>query len=98
MKNDISFLLELEQIIQNRKQENPENSYTARLFEKGINKIAQKVGEEAVEVVIEATNGTLEHLKEESADLLFHLLVLLQSQNISLLEVTNILNNRHNKN
>lgn len=97
MKNDISFLLELEQIIQKRKGENPENSYTARLFEKGVNKIAQKVGEEAVEVVIEATNGSLENLKEESADLLFHLLVLLQQQNLSLSDVVSTLESRQKK-
>ncbi len=82
-----NFLFELEKIIQNRKQNRDENSYTSRLFAKGLNKIAQKVGEEAVELIIEATGENEEPFKSEAADLLYHFLVLLAAKNISLTEV-----------
>ena len=82
-----NFLFELEKIIQNRKQTANENSYTSRLFAQGLNKIAQKVGEEAVELIIEATGKNQELFKSEAADLLYHFLVLLAEKNICLTEV-----------
>ncbi len=89
------FLSELEKIIQNRKEnQNDENSYVASLFRKGINKIAQKVGEEAVEVVIEAKDDNEELFLNESADLLFHYLILLQAKGYDLNSVVNILKSR----
>jgi phosphoribosyl-ATP pyrophosphohydrolase/phosphoribosyl-AMP cyclohydrolase len=86
---------ELQQIIKDRKRDAPEGYYTASLFASGINKIAQKVGEEAVEVVIEAKDPGTDRLKEETADLLFHLLVLLEEKGVSLDEVVDILRSRH---
>lgn len=91
------FLNELEQIIGQRKTATPESSYTARLFSEGMAKIAQKVGEEAVETVIEALGDNRERLLNETADLLYHLLVLLAAKNISLEEVEMILKARHAK-
>jgi len=67
------------------------------LFKKGINKIAQKVGEEATEVVIEAMDNNVELLKEETSDLIYHLLVLLAEKNISLNEISEVLRKRHQK-
>ncbi|SRX55861.1 bifunctional phosphoribosyl-AMP cyclohydrolase/phosphoribosyl-ATP diphosphatase HisIE [Aequorivita sp. CIP111184] len=94
--SDFGFLSELENIIQNRK-ENAENedSYVSSLFRKGINKIAQKVGEEAVEVVIEAKDNNDELFLGESADLLFHYLILLQAKGFTLSNVEKILRKRH---
>lgn len=94
----ILFLEELQQIIKDRKQHAPEGSYTASLFASGINKIAQKVGEEAVEVVIESKEPDTARLKEETADLLFHLLVLLEQKGVSLDEVVEVLKSRHQNN
>ena len=94
---DLSFLLELEQLIAERKKNPVEGSYTVKLFNGGIKKIAQKVGEEATEVVIDAVDGDNERLKEETADLLYHLLVLLAEREIGLIEVVRILSERHNK-
>ena len=94
-KDEFSFLHYLENIIQDRKQHPKENSYTNLLFNKGLNKIAQKVGEEAVEVVIEAKDNNDELFKGEAADLLFHLLVLFAEKNISLNEVLAVLKERH---
>ena len=93
-----TFLNQLEEIIQDRKS-NPENekSYVASLFRNGINKIAQKVGEEAVEVVIEAKDENKELFLNESADLLFHYLILLQAKGHSLKEVLQVLEERHQK-
>jgi phosphoribosyl-ATP pyrophosphohydrolase/phosphoribosyl-AMP cyclohydrolase len=88
------FLFELEKIIKARKSEPIETSYTSRLFEKGLNKIAQKVGEEAVELVIEAKDNNDELFKGEAADLLYHLLVLLQAKGITLAEVLETLKDR----
>ena len=82
-----NFLFELEKIIQDRKQNRDENSYTSRLFAKGLNKIAQKVGEEAVELIIEATGENEELFKSEAADLLYHFLVLLAEKDVRLDEV-----------
>lgn len=90
------FLPVLEKIIQNRKSEGQSNSYTASLFAKGINKIAQKVGEEAVELVIEAKDDNKDLFVNEAADLLFHYLILLSAKNSSIDEVLRILENRHN--
>lgn len=89
------FLSYLEQIIRIRKTENTENSYTAALFRKGINKIAQKVGEEAVELVIEAKDDNRELFLNEAADLLFHLLVLLNAKETALSDVIAVLEQRH---
>ena len=94
----ISFLSKLQQIIKERKQNATEGSYTASLFASGINKIAQKVGEEAVEVVIEAKEPDTEKLKEETADLMFHLLVLLEQKGVELEEVVAVLAKRHQGN
>ncbi len=91
------FLYELEKIIYDRKNNPTEESYTVSLFKKGINKIAQKVGEEATEVVIEAMDNNIELLKEETSDLLYHLLVLLAEKNISLNEINDVLQKRHMK-
>ncbi len=91
-KLSFGFLSELEDVIQNRKEnQNDEKSYVASLFRKGINKIAQKVGEEAVEVVIEAKDDNEELFLNESADLLFHYLILLQAKGYELKDVVNIL-------
>jgi len=95
IENEIQFLQELQKIIGNRKRTAPEGSYTASLFASGINRIAQKVGEEAVEVVIEAKESNTQKLKEETADLLFHLLVLLEHKEVSLAEVVDVLKSRH---
>ena len=94
-KDEFSFLHYLENIIQDRKQHPKDNSYTNLLFNKGLNKIAQKVGEEAVEVVIEAKDNNDELFKGEAADLLFHLLVLFAEKNISLNEVLAVMKERH---
>lgn len=93
--SEADFLNYLQELINKRKQEMPEGSYTTQLFQKGINKIAQKVGEEAVEVIIEAKDDNKELLLEESADLLYHLMVLLSSKNLSLQDVVKVLEERH---
>ncbi|MEO5890152.1 MAG: bifunctional phosphoribosyl-AMP cyclohydrolase/phosphoribosyl-ATP diphosphatase HisIE [Ferruginibacter sp.] len=90
-----NFLFELEEIIKDRKNNPSEKSYTSSLFEKGINKIAQKVGEEAVELVIEAKDDNEELFKNEAADLLFHYLILLQAKGHTLSEIQEVLINRH---
>ena len=79
-EQDIMFLKELQDFIDKRHEEMPEKSYTTSLFKSGVNKMAQKVGEEAVETIIEACNGTDERLIYEGADLLYHLIVLLTSK------------------
>jgi phosphoribosyl-ATP pyrophosphohydrolase/phosphoribosyl-AMP cyclohydrolase len=89
------FLLYLEDIIRLRKESNDEKSYVRQLFRKGINKIAQKVGEEAVELVIEAKDDDPEKFLNEAADLLFHYLVLLNSKGFNLQNVKDILKQRH---
>ncbi len=89
------FLVQLEQVIKQRKTADPDSSYVASLFSKGINKIAQKVGEEAVELVIEAKDQNNELFLEESADLLFHYLMLLQAKGYKLTDVVKILEKRH---
>ena len=92
-----NFLLYLEDIIRLRRQAPPEDSYVARLFTKGINKIAQKVGEEAVELVIEAKDNNEELFLEEAADLMFHYLLLLNAKGHNLQQVIEILQKRHSK-
>jgi phosphoribosyl-ATP pyrophosphohydrolase/phosphoribosyl-AMP cyclohydrolase len=89
------FLHYLQDIIEGRNASTAEKSYTKLLFDKGINKIAQKVGEEAVELVIEAKDSDQELFKNEAADLLFHLLVLLEAKNVKLSEVVGVLKERH---
>ncbi len=94
-KSNLYFLEELEDIINSRKEEMPENSYTTRLFKKGINKIAQKVGEEAVELVIEAKDNNSELFLNEAADLIYHLEVLLAAKDFRLKDVISVLQERH---
>jgi len=89
-----NFLFELEEKIQARKIEPKANSYTSKLFAKGINKIAQKVGEEAIELVIEAKDDNTELFKNEAADLLYHLLVLYAEKEGELKDVLEILKKR----
>jgi len=92
------FLSSLEEIIQQRREQtNPSGSYVAGLFHKGINKIAQKVGEEAVELIIEAKDSNKKLFLNEAADLLFHYLILLQAKNMALEDVVEILKERHSK-
>lgn len=91
------FLFYLEEIINLRKKSNDEKSYVRSLFQKGINKIAQKVGEEAVELVIEAKDNDKDLFLNEAADLLFHYLILLNSKGHTLRDVINVLQERHAK-
>ncbi len=91
----IAFLPELERVIATRKLGDPNLSYTASLYQSGIKRIAQKVGEEGVEVALAATVKDYEELKNESADLLYHLLVLLNSSALSLKDVIDVLKSRH---
>ena len=95
--NQENFLFSLEKIIEQRKNSNSPDSYVSTLFKKGINKIAQKVGEEAVELVIEAKDNNDELFKDEAADLLFHYLVLLQAKGFSLGDIEETLRRRHKK-
>jgi phosphoribosyl-ATP pyrophosphohydrolase/phosphoribosyl-AMP cyclohydrolase len=88
-------LYDLQSVIQSRKESGSETSYTKELFDKGINHIAQKVGEEATEVIIAALNESGEKFLEESADLLFHFLVLLAEKGVSIHEVEKVLSIRH---
>ena len=93
--SSLLFLYELQDFINQRKQEMPEGSYTTKLFHDGINKIAQKVGEEALETVIEATSGSTEHLVYEASDLLYHLIVMLTEKGLRIEDVANELHRRH---
>jgi len=92
--NNTEILTRLQSIINERKQDMPEGSYTARLLQKGVPAITQKVGEEAVETIVAALNQSPERLCEESADLLYHLLVLLAAKDIKLDEVMDTLKKR----
>lgn len=94
-KTDIAFLQYLSEFIQKRFQEMPEGSYTTSLFQKGVNRMAQKVGEEAVETVIEAVNGTDEGFLYEASDMIYHLIVLLTSKGYSLADLAKELEKRH---
>ena len=91
----LSFLTDLEQVIASRQHADPKSSYTASLFARGVKRIAQKVGEEGVESALAAMAGDREELKNEAADLIFHLLVLLRSQDLHLNDVIDILKARH---
>lgn len=97
-QNPLLFLTELQDFINKRKLEMPEGSYTTKLFTEGINKIAQKVGEEALETVIEATNGSNDHLVYEASDLLYHLLVMLADKGLRIEDVAAELQKRHDPN
>jgi phosphoribosyl-AMP cyclohydrolase / phosphoribosyl-ATP pyrophosphohydrolase len=94
-KTDASFLFQLESLIGTRKETMPEGSYTTYLFEKGVDKILKKVGEEAAEVIIAAKNRDHDELQWEAADLLYHLFVLLQEQNVPFEDVLAALKQRH---
>ena len=94
-ERDVSFLLNLEKIIDQRKEEMPEGSYTTKLFRDGVNKIAQKVGEEATELIIESKDDNDELFLNEAADLVYHLQVLLTHKDFSLQDVADVLESRH---
>lgn len=96
-EQDVMFLKELQDFIDKRHAEMPEKSYTTSLFKSGVNKMAQKVGEEAVETVIEACNGTDERLIYEGADLLYHLIVLLTSKGYRIEDLARELKERHSE-
>jgi len=91
----MDFIIRLQELIHTRKKEMPEGSYTTSLFEKGINKIAQKVGEEAVELLIEAKDSNDGLFMDEAADLLYHLLVLLSAKGKDIRDVAAVLEQRH---
>lgn len=92
---DLNFLTYLQDFIEKRHQEMPEGSYTTSLFKSGVNRMAQKVGEEAVETVIEATNGTDDRLIYEASDMIYHLIVLLTSKGHRIEELASELVKRH---
>ena len=94
---DLAFFVQLEAVIEGRKGMPPESSYTAKLQQRGTKFIAQKVGEEAVETVLAAVAGDDQELLDESADLLYHLLVLLNDRGLSLSDVARVLRMRHTK-
>lgn len=96
--NPLLFLSELQDFIEKRHQEMPEGSYTTSLFKKGVNRMAQKVGEEALETVIEATNGSDEKMVYEAADMLYHLVVLLTSKGLRIEDIARELATRHDPN
>ena len=91
----LEFLKELQDLIETRKKEMPEGSYTTKLFEKGVNKIAQKVGEEAVELVIESKDDNDDLFLGEAADLVYHLFVLLVQKGYRIEDVQKVLEGRH---
>jgi phosphoribosyl-ATP pyrophosphohydrolase/phosphoribosyl-AMP cyclohydrolase len=90
------FLFTLEEIIKKRIEEGSPGSYTSKLYKKGVNKIAQKVGEEAVELIIEAKDDNIDLFKNEAADLLYHLLVLFRTRDVNLSDIEEVLVSRHN--
>lgn len=94
--NPLLFLTELQDFINKRHEEMPEGSYTTSLFKDGLNRMAQKVGEEALEAVIEAVNGTDERLVYEGSDMLYHLIVLLTSKGLRIEDLAKELQIRHN--
>ncbi|MEQ6967613.1 bifunctional phosphoribosyl-AMP cyclohydrolase/phosphoribosyl-ATP diphosphatase HisIE [Pectobacterium polaris] len=95
--SDWTFLYQLEQLLAERKHADPDSSYTARLYASGTKRIAQKVGEEGLEAALAATVHDREELTNEAADLMYHLLVLLQDQDLDLATIINRLKERHNK-
>lgn len=96
-KKDYKFLKELEELLYERKNEMPKGSYTTSMYKKGLDKIAQKVGEEAVETVIASKNSGDKETIAEAADLLFHLMLLLAEKDIPLHKVVKLLRKRHDK-
>lgn len=96
--NPLLFLTELQDFINKRHEEMPEGSYTTSLFKDGLNRMAQKVGEEALETVIEATNGTNERLIYEASDMFYHLIVLLTSKSLRIEDIAKELQVRHDPN
>ena len=96
--NPLLFLTELQDFINKRHEEMPEGSYTTSLFKDGLNRMAQKVGEEALEAVIEATNGTKERLIYEASDMFYHLIVLLTSKGLRIEDIAKELQVRHDPN
>lgn len=92
---DYSFLAQLETLIAERKGADADSSYTAKLYASGIKRIAQKVGEEGVETALAATVNDLDELKNEAADLMYHLMVLLQASDLSMKDVVGVLRSRH---
>ncbi len=94
----LMFLSQLQDFIEKRHEEMPEGSYTTSLFRDGLNRMAQKVGEEALELVIEATNGTNDRLVYEGADMLYHLIVLLTSKGMRIEDLASELRERHDPN
>ncbi len=94
-EEEVMFLKQLQNFIERRHQEMPEGSYTTSLFQKGVNRMAQKVGEEAVETVIEATNGTEEGFIYEASDMIYHLIVLLTSKGLRIEDLARELKKRH---
>jgi len=94
---DLVFLSELEAVIAGRQSADPDSSYTARLFQRGIKYVSQKVGEEGVETALAASAGDARETAEESADLIYHLLVLLHQKGLSFTDVVNVLQTRHGK-
>ena len=89
------FIYELEKVIEQRIETKTEGSYTSRLFNSGVNKVAQKVGEEAVELVIEAKDNNIDLFKNEAADLLYHFLILLKTKALKLEDIEGVLKGRH---
>lgn len=96
-KSDLSFIVYLEELLRSRRAGDPEKSYTARLFSEGSKRIAKKLGEEAVELALEAEHGDRERFTEEAADLVYHLTVLLLSKGLGWSEVVAELKKRHGK-
>lgn len=97
-KNPLLFLSELQDFIEKRHEEMPEGSYTTSLFKDGLNRMAQKVGEEALEAVIEAVNGTNDRLVYEASDMFYHLIVLLTAKGLRIEDVASELRERHDPN
>lgn len=92
---ELAFLAQLERVIAKRYEDRPEGSYTTRLFNSGVKRIAQKVGEEGVEAALAAASGDGEELKNEAADLLYHLIVLLRASGLTLENISEVLKSRH---
>ncbi|MEM0909665.1 MAG: bifunctional phosphoribosyl-AMP cyclohydrolase/phosphoribosyl-ATP diphosphatase HisIE [Pseudomonadota bacterium] len=97
-KTSFGFVASLENVLQERKHADPDSSYTAKLYQKGIKRIAQKVGEEGVETALAATVKDIDELKNESADLIYHLIVLLSASDLSLQDAISVLKQRHEQN
>jgi len=92
---ELAFLAELENLIKDRDHKRPEGSYTTSLLESGVRRIAQKIGEEGVETALAASNGDDAEVCNESADLLYHLLVMLRARNLDFQQIVQTLKNRH---